>query len=77
MTFDVNDVMTWKPDRRFDLWHDRAVFHFLVDTSDQDRYVRLAANGPGRPPDRAYRHGVAPGSRASDLWGCVESAWVG
>ena len=44
VTFVVNDVMSWKPDRRFDLWHDRAVFHFLVDPSDQDRYVRLAAN---------------------------------
>ena len=48
VTFVVNDVMTWKPDRRFDLWHDRAVFHFLVDTTDQDRYVRLAANAVRR-----------------------------
>ena len=47
VTFVVHDVLTWKPDRRFDLWHDRAVFHFLVDITDQDRYVRLAANAVG------------------------------
>jgi SAM-dependent methyltransferase len=33
------DVLDWEPDRRYDLWHDRAVFHFLVASSDRDRYV--------------------------------------
>ena len=47
VTFVVHDVLTWEPDRRFDLWHDRAVFHFLVDTTDRDRYVRLAAKVVG------------------------------
>ncbi len=27
------------PRASFDLWHDRAAFHFLVDESDQGRYV--------------------------------------
>jgi len=27
----------------FDLWHDRAVFHFLTDTADRRAYVDLAA----------------------------------
>lgn len=27
--------------RQFDLWHDRAVFHFLTDPADQRRYVEL------------------------------------
>jgi SAM-dependent methyltransferase len=27
---------------RFDLWHDRAVFHFLTDPGDRRRYVALA-----------------------------------
>jgi trans-aconitate methyltransferase len=31
----VADVLTWPPDRRYQVWHDRAVFHFL--TSDQAR----------------------------------------
>ena len=33
------DVLAWRPRRRFDLWHDRAVFHFLVDPADQQRYL--------------------------------------
>ena len=31
------------PATRFDLWHDRAVFHFLVDEGEQARYAELAA----------------------------------
>jgi SAM-dependent methyltransferase len=26
----------------FDVWHDRAVFHFLIDAADQGKYVELA-----------------------------------
>lgn len=26
---------------RFEIWHDRAVFHFLIEPRDQDRYVSL------------------------------------
>jgi SAM-dependent methyltransferase len=33
------DVLEWTPDRRFELWHDRAVFHFLVDERDRRRYL--------------------------------------
>ena len=33
------DLLEWEPDRRYDLWHDRAVFHFLVDEGDRARYV--------------------------------------
>ena len=33
------DLLEWEPDRRYDLWHDRAVLHFLVAASDRDRYV--------------------------------------
>jgi SAM-dependent methyltransferase len=28
---------------RFDVWHDRAVFHFLTASSDRDAYVRQVA----------------------------------
>ena len=34
------DLLAWKPERRYDLWHDRAVFHFLVDPLDQETYLR-------------------------------------
>ena len=28
------------PIHRFDIWHDRAVFHFLTDPADRDAYVK-------------------------------------
>jgi len=34
------DILTWRPDRRFDLWHDRAMFHFLVSRADESAYLR-------------------------------------
>lgn len=37
----VSDVTTWTPDRAYDLWHDRAAFHFLIDPADQAAYVRV------------------------------------
>jgi trans-aconitate methyltransferase len=33
------DVLVWRPQQQFDLWHDRAVFHFLVDPAGQRRYL--------------------------------------
>ncbi len=32
------DLLTWKPERRYRVWHDRAVFHFLTDPADRDAY---------------------------------------
>lgn len=37
------DVLTWQPPRRFGLWHDRAVFHFLVDPDEQRTYLETVA----------------------------------
>jgi len=47
--FDVADVQSWTPGRTFNAWHDRAVFHFLVEQADRDRYVAVAtgAVAPG------------------------------
>ena len=44
-----HDLLTWQPDRRYGLWHDRAVFHFLVNAGDRARYrdVLRAAVRPG------------------------------
>lgn len=43
------DVTEYRSGRRFDVWHDRAVFHFLVDPADRERYrATLAENvAPG------------------------------
>ena len=35
------DLLTWQPERPFDIWHDRAVFHFLTDADDRRRYVEV------------------------------------
>jgi SAM-dependent methyltransferase len=35
----VADVTTWNPPDTYDLWHDRAAFHFLTDPADRDAYV--------------------------------------
>lgn len=37
----VSDIREWQPDRTFDVWHDRAAFHFLTDPEDQRRYWNL------------------------------------
>lgn len=41
VTWIHHDLLTWEPERNYDVWHDRAVFHFLVDPVEQDRYMRL------------------------------------
>ena len=37
------DVLRWRPSRRFGLWHDRAVFHFLTDEADRTSYLTTLA----------------------------------
>jgi Methyltransferase domain len=32
------DLLTWSPQRRWSIWHDRAVFHFLTDPAERDAY---------------------------------------
>ena len=39
------DITTWDPDRSYDLWHDRAVFHFLVDADDRAAYLDRLGRG--------------------------------
>lgn len=45
----VADATTWRPVKTYDVWHDRAAFHFLTDPRDRAAYVeRLrSAVGPG------------------------------
>lgn len=47
--FVAGDVLDWAPSERFDLWHDRAVFRFLVSPQDRARYraVLERAVAPG------------------------------
>jgi trans-aconitate methyltransferase len=34
----VADATGWQPDGEYDVWHDRALFHFLVRTEDRAAY---------------------------------------
>lgn len=43
LTLVVADVRSLRLAEPVDVWHDRAVFHFLVDTDDRAAYVRAAA----------------------------------
>lgn len=35
----VDDVTAWEPAQRFDIWHDRAAFHFLIEEADRAAYI--------------------------------------
>jgi hypothetical protein len=45
VTWLAQDVLAWAPARRYDLWHDRAVFHFLTEPADRDRYREVLRAG--------------------------------
>jgi ubiquinone/menaquinone biosynthesis C-methylase UbiE len=38
----VADVTTWTPPAAYQVWHDRAAFHFLTDPGDRAAYVERA-----------------------------------
>jgi 2-polyprenyl-3-methyl-5-hydroxy-6-metoxy-1,4-benzoquinol methylase len=44
VTWLTADLLAWRPARRYDVWHDRAVFHFLADPADRQAYVRQVAH---------------------------------
>lgn len=48
-TWIVSDVTRFKPSEKYDVWHDRAAFHFLTDPVDIGKYVELveASIAPG------------------------------
>jgi trans-aconitate methyltransferase len=41
VTWLEQDVTTFTSPQLFDLWHDRAVFHFLTDVNDRNRYIEV------------------------------------
>lgn len=41
----VADVTQWQPQRIWQVWHDRAVFHFLTEPAAQDAYIAALKRG--------------------------------
>ncbi|TRZ55933.1 MAG: class I SAM-dependent methyltransferase [Streptomycetaceae bacterium] len=42
--YSVGDVLHFKANEKFQLWYDRAVFHFLLTSKEQNSYVAVAAD---------------------------------
>lgn len=57
--WEVADIRHWQPGRTFDVWHDRAVFHFLTEAADRAAYRRALAEGT-RPGSLVIISGFAP-----------------
>lgn len=41
VTWIVKDITCFSPDKSYDLWHDRAVFHFLTNQKEIENYLEL------------------------------------
>ncbi len=44
----VADITSFLPNETYDVWHDRAVFHFLTDGNDVEKYQKLVAKAVGK-----------------------------
>jgi SAM-dependent methyltransferase len=38
----VSDITEFEPNMTFDVWHDRATFHFLTTTDQIEKYMKIA-----------------------------------
>lgn len=47
----VADVTAWLPDKSYDLWHDRAAFHFLTEPADRAAYAECVRNTVRTPAE--------------------------
>lgn len=39
--FISGDILNFKTDKKFDIWHDRAVFHFLTSKKEKEQYFKV------------------------------------
>lgn len=44
----VSDINEFTPHRSYDLWHDRATFHFLTNDAEVERYVKIVSQFAAR-----------------------------
>jgi SAM-dependent methyltransferase len=40
VTWIADDATTWEPPATYDIWHDRATFHFFTDMQDRGAYLQ-------------------------------------
>lgn len=40
----ISDILDFKPTEKYDLWHDRAAFHFQTEEADIDNYLNIIKN---------------------------------
>lgn len=45
VAWEIADITAWQPPRRYDIWHDRAVFHFLTEPQQRADYFRTLGEG--------------------------------
>jgi len=45
--FICDDILNFKTDKRFNVWHDRAVFHFLLTKKERQRYFEVLLQSLG------------------------------
>ena len=43
VSYVVADVRNWNSTKKFDVWHDRAVFHFMTTDHEKAAYLRVVA----------------------------------
>jgi hypothetical protein len=70
----VSNVTAWQPKRRYNLWHDRAAFHFLIEEVDRSaksrgwtplcRKVATPSSRPLPSAGRTFAAGCLSGAKA-------------
>lgn len=48
VTWIVSDILDFQPSRPYEIWHDRATFHFLTTPSDIAKYMALVTRWASR-----------------------------
>jgi len=44
ITFECNDILNFNTNKKFDIWHDRAVFHFLLNKKERLKYFEVLSD---------------------------------
>ena len=67
-TDDVQRINAQLPPLAYDVWHDRAVFHFLTNPEDRRRYVQVVRSALKVEDTRSLRHSRLMVQRVAVAW---------